>query len=607
MPDSPPKLGCFFVRRGNGEAGASTSLKRRSYSAHEIREVRRSGDDSLEVSSDGLTWSSASKLARLAPELEFDVFLSCDSRDYKTAKQIHDILQDKLKLKVFLCTEELRQTSNFKTVLKNAILKSHALVLLASKFSLSDEKLEKKKPYWVYDEVALAHEADRSVIPFRIDNDNSAKRDSTLAFELRDHQWIEGPKWQDNIEKLVEFIVDQKVSVAWFRKLLKSVLRRGQKLGLSTLQFTAIATIAAVLIVGVFLALLPQIIDRFFPKPPAVPTPTAAMVSYSGKGTYHAHWFDPATKTRIPKSYPGMLGTESDELRNLLSLIVDTQPTSAARKVKDQLKNDLRLETTNNVSGVISADAFESQAPNRQHILQRIGNLLAPCLSTDFNAPDPSDYLILRVDRKQAMLAWNESAGPAASETFLEFHLAFDKHDGIASIEELNKAFEKFIKSRAAWKDGELLERRMILLCGEIPRLLTQMDCVANSERELRNQISGKSGVLSLGKPTSLAMLDQWCGVSLRDEVKGTELRGTVRAHVEKLTKEIDLIKGYEPDVKRLEQLAEELKNLDLKDRADTPLVDSFVILSKLLDTLLFEDRGKIDRHREVIVVPFIE
>lgn len=135
--------------------------------------------------------------------MSHDVFISYSSEDYEVVKRIVERLKNK-RIDVWFDEKELKGGDKFPEKIANAIKNSTVVVFFSSKAS-------NKKPNdsdWVLNEIAFAHEYNKSIIPVRLDdcgyNDTIAiliPKDRVSFIDFSDSL-----KWEENLNKLIDSV-----------------------------------------------------------------------------------------------------------------------------------------------------------------------------------------------------------------------------------------------------------------------------------------------------------------------------------------------------------------------------------------------------------------
>lgn len=126
-------------------------------------------------------------------------FISYSSLDQEIANRIVNELENKHGIPCWICTRKLKGGELFKSKIAEAIEETKVVILLQSKNSIRSREVPK--------EIGLANDADKEIIPVRID---SAPLKGDLKYDLNGIEYIDAtlPTLEQRISELAEVIID---------------------------------------------------------------------------------------------------------------------------------------------------------------------------------------------------------------------------------------------------------------------------------------------------------------------------------------------------------------------------------------------------------------
>lgn len=95
--------------------------------------------------------------------MNYNIFISYSTKDLKTVKKFQSILNNTPDLHVFVAEDSVKVGERLGTRIQNAIGNSNLFLLLWSKNSKESE--------WVSQEIGIAKQADKDILPVLLDND----------------------------------------------------------------------------------------------------------------------------------------------------------------------------------------------------------------------------------------------------------------------------------------------------------------------------------------------------------------------------------------------------------------------------------------------------
>jgi len=98
--------------------------------------------------------------------MKYNIFISYSTKDLDVVKKFQSILNDTPDLNVFVAEDSVKVGERLSATIQNSINNSHLFLLLWSKNS--------KESDWVSQEIGIAKQADKDILPILLDKDLNA-------------------------------------------------------------------------------------------------------------------------------------------------------------------------------------------------------------------------------------------------------------------------------------------------------------------------------------------------------------------------------------------------------------------------------------------------